>query len=76
MLPFSGPVFAEKTCLPPNSARVETDQIGQIRSPCTLEEGGRLGSETNPGATYRCVSIVAVAMAKIVRDGEPEYSQQ
>lgn len=76
MLLSNGSVFSEEARLPPDGARVETDQIGQVRSPHTLEEDGRLGSETSPGGTHRRVSIVAVTMAKIVGNCEPKYSQE
>ncbi len=75
-MPFCSRVFAEKTRFSPHNARVQTDQISQIPSPSTLEEAGRIGSELNPGGTYRCVSIVAVAVAEIVRDGKPKDSQE
>jgi len=74
-LGFTGRAFAAKARLSPDNVRVESDQIGQKRSPSACEEVGGFGSAPTPSATDRRVSIMAEAVTEIVRNREPKDGQ-
>ena len=75
LLAFNHRGFAAKTSLSPDCARVQADQIGETYGPRAGEERSSFGSPLTPCFADRGISIVAIAVAKIVRDREPKDGQ-
>jgi hypothetical protein len=74
-LQFSTLRVTAKTSFPPDSPRVKTDLIGERCGPRALEKEGGFRCPPTPNVANWCITIVAIAMAKIVRDPKPKDGQ-